>query len=134
MKIHTFKRAKKLKWGHVDLGITIGSLVFAKLNTTMLQFCTCSDKCNTELDCQDKSDEYNCDYLRFGNNYAKELIPRERSGKCPELPQKAFSRLPTPTSTHPTVFSRFRFLRLVLTTFGEFDSLDFVAPESLRLA
>ena len=36
-----------------------------------------SDKCNTEIDCADKSDEINCDYLRFGSNYAKELIPRE---------------------------------------------------------
>ena len=36
-----------------------------------------SDKCNTEVDCADKSDEINCDYLRFGSNYAKELIPRE---------------------------------------------------------
>ena len=36
-----------------------------------------SDKCNTEIDCDDKSDEINCDYLRFGSNYAKELIPRE---------------------------------------------------------
>ncbi len=40
-----------------------------------------SDKCNTEIDCADKSDEYNCDYLRFGDNYAKELIPRDTSGK-----------------------------------------------------
>ena len=29
----------------------------------------------------DKSDEYNCDYLRFGPNYAKELIPRDEAGE-----------------------------------------------------
>ena len=29
-----------------------------------------SDKCNTEMNCIDKSDEYYCDYLRFGENYA----------------------------------------------------------------
>ena len=39
-----------------------------------------SDKCNTEIDCADKSDEHNCDYLRFGSNYAKELIPRDEKG------------------------------------------------------
>eukprot|EP00094_Tigriopus_californicus_P006421 TCALIF_06184-PA protein Name:"Similar to GLRB Glycine receptor subunit beta (Homo sapiens)" AED:0.20 eAED:0.20 QI:0/1/0.66/1/1/1/6/0/430 len=40
-----------------------------------------SDKCNTEIDCKDKSDEYNCDYLKLGANYAKELIPRDEQGK-----------------------------------------------------
>lgn len=39
-----------------------------------------SDKCNTELDCYDKSDEYYCDYLRFSENYAKELVPRDETG------------------------------------------------------
>ena len=41
-----------------------------------------SDKCDTDFDCNDKSDEYYCDYLRFGENYAKELIPRDESGKA----------------------------------------------------
>ena len=37
-----------------------------------------SDKCNTEIDCKDKSDEHNCDFMFFGEqNYAKELIPRD---------------------------------------------------------
>ena len=40
-----------------------------------------SNKCNTEIDCADKSDEINCDYLRFGLNYAKDLIPRDESGE-----------------------------------------------------
>jgi hypothetical protein len=44
-------------------------------------FYFCSNKCNTEIDCADKSDETNCDYLRFGKSYAKELIPRDASGK-----------------------------------------------------
>ena len=39
-----------------------------------------SDKCNTEIDCVDKSDEYYCEYLRFGENYAKELVPRDETG------------------------------------------------------
>ena len=39
-----------------------------------------SDKCNTEIDCVDKSDEYYCGYLRFGENYAKELVPRDETG------------------------------------------------------
>ncbi len=38
------------------------------------------DRCNTEIDCSDKSDEYNCNYLNFGANYAKELIPRDEKG------------------------------------------------------
>ena len=32
------------------------------------------DRCNTEIDCTDKSDEYFCSYLEFGDNYAKEVI------------------------------------------------------------
>ncbi len=40
-----------------------------------------SNKCNTEINCKDKSDEYNCKYLRFGPNYAKELIPRDEKGE-----------------------------------------------------
>ncbi len=39
-----------------------------------------SSKCDTDFDCFDKSDEYYCDYLRFGENYAPELIPRDESG------------------------------------------------------
>lgn len=39
-----------------------------------------SQRCDTEIDCPDKSDEYNCNYLVFGPNYAKELIPRDREG------------------------------------------------------
>jgi len=39
-----------------------------------------NDKCDTDFDCADKSDEYYCDYLRFGENYAKELIPRDETG------------------------------------------------------
>jgi hypothetical protein len=38
------------------------------------------DRCNTELDCEDETDENTCDYLSFGVNYAKELIPRGTSG------------------------------------------------------
>lgn len=39
-----------------------------------------SNRCNTEIDCADKSDEYHCSYLNFGPNYAKELIPRDEEG------------------------------------------------------
>ena len=38
------------------------------------------DSCNTEIDCADKSDENTCDYLKYGRNYAKQLIPRDASG------------------------------------------------------
>jgi hypothetical protein len=34
---------------------------------------SCSSKCDTQIDCEDKSDEPNCDY----KNYAKELVPRD---------------------------------------------------------
>lgn len=40
-----------------------------------------SNKCNTEIDCPDKSDEHNCDYLKLDESYAKELIPRDDSGE-----------------------------------------------------
>ena len=44
-------------------------------------FSESSDKCNTEIDCKDKSDEHNCDFMFFGEqNYAKELIPRDEGG------------------------------------------------------
>jgi len=33
-----------------------------------------------QVNCRDKSDEINCAYLRFGDNYAKELIPRDQEG------------------------------------------------------
>ena len=46
----------------------------------LLIFFFYSDKCDTDFDCADKSDEYYCDYLRFGENYAKELIPRDETG------------------------------------------------------
>ena len=36
-----------------------------------------SKKCNTAVDCKDKSDEQYCDYLRIPPNYGKELIPNE---------------------------------------------------------
>ena len=36
------------------------------------------DRCNTEIDCEDKSDEFGCDYLRLSDTYSKELIPRDR--------------------------------------------------------
>ena len=39
-----------------------------------------SDKCNTELDCIDKSDETYCDYLKYGDDYAESLVPRDKSG------------------------------------------------------
>ena len=40
-----------------------------------------SDRCNNEYDCDDKSDEQNCKYLKFGEeSYVKELIPRDVSG------------------------------------------------------
>ena len=39
-----------------------------------------ANRCNTELDCADKTDEQYCDYLYFGPNYAKELIPRDEEG------------------------------------------------------
>ena len=32
-------------------------------------------KCDTDLDCADKSDESHCSYLILGNDYAKELLP-----------------------------------------------------------
>ncbi len=41
-----------------------------------------SNRCNTEIDCGDKSDEYHCSYLNFGPNYAKELIPRDEEGEA----------------------------------------------------
>ena len=39
-----------------------------------------SSKCDTEIDCDDKSDEHNCDYMKLPKNYAKELIPRDEAG------------------------------------------------------
>ena len=39
-----------------------------------------SDRCNTELDCADETDEQYCDYLSFGSNYAKESVPRDEFG------------------------------------------------------
>ena len=39
-----------------------------------------SDKCNIEVDCNDKTDEQNCKYLRLGSDYAQELVPRDKSG------------------------------------------------------
>ena len=36
-----------------------------------------SQKCNTAVDCRDKSDELYCDYLRIPPNYGKELIPND---------------------------------------------------------
>ena len=49
---------------------------------TLKTFLPFSSKCDTDFDCQDKSDEYYCDYLRFGESYAKDLIPRDESGKA----------------------------------------------------
>ena len=41
----------------------------------------CSSKCDTHLDCQDETDENDCDYLKMPKNYAKELIPGTVEGK-----------------------------------------------------
>ena len=32
-------------------------------------------KCNTEINCEDKSDEYNCQYIKLGSNYNKGILP-----------------------------------------------------------
>ena len=32
-------------------------------------------KCNTAIDCKDKSDEHYCNFLRFGGNYEKGQLP-----------------------------------------------------------
>ena len=42
-----------------------------------------SNKCDTDINCTDKSDESNCDYLILPKTYAKELIPR--GGKCKNM-------------------------------------------------
>ena len=39
-----------------------------------------SSKCDTNIDCEDKSDEINCAYMKLPDNYAKELIPRDPLG------------------------------------------------------
>lgn len=39
-----------------------------------------SARCNTAVDCNDKSDEYGCSYLRIGNDYSKTSIPRATGG------------------------------------------------------
>ena len=61
----------RLVWSILKINVTFQSIY---------QLIFYSDKCNTEIDCVDKSDEYYCDYLRFGENYAKELVPRDESG------------------------------------------------------
>ena len=37
-------------------------------------------KCNTEFNCKDKSDEENCDYMLFGEDYSKLRLPIDESG------------------------------------------------------
>ena len=37
-------------------------------------------KCNTEFNCNDKSDEENCDYMLFGEDYSKLRLPIDESG------------------------------------------------------
>lgn len=71
-------------------GLKVGSTLELTMSQCFPNMYTCnsgdciplSDKCNTEINCADKSDEYNCDYLRFGANYAKELIPRDEKGEA----------------------------------------------------
>ena len=57
------------------------SLVFLFEKYYWSRFFFHSSKCDTDFDCHDKSDEYYCDYLFFGENYAKELIPRDETGR-----------------------------------------------------
>ena len=38
-----------------------------------------SSKCDTNIDCEDKSDEINCAYMKLPSNYAKELIPERNT-------------------------------------------------------
>ena len=38
-------------------------------------------KCNTAIDCKDKSDEHYCNFLRFGGNYEKGQLPVYESGE-----------------------------------------------------
>ena len=37
-------------------------------------------RCNTELNCKDKSDENNCNYMIFGPDYSKRQLPIDESG------------------------------------------------------
>ena len=39
-----------------------------------------SSRCNSITDCADKSDEDDCDYLRFSPNYRNQLVPRNSDG------------------------------------------------------
>ena len=56
-----------------------GQCIFKKLcnDYNYSKFIHYSKKCNTAVDCKDKSDEQYCDYLRIPPNYGKELIPNE---------------------------------------------------------
>ncbi len=42
-----------------------------------------SFRCDTKVDCQDKSDELNCTYITIGPDYSKELMPRNSKSKKP---------------------------------------------------
>ena len=47
-----------------------------------MNFSKYSEKCDTDIDCKDISDEEDCDYLTLDEqrHYAKEMIPRGTSG------------------------------------------------------
>ena len=45
-----------------------------------LIFIFSSDKCDTKKDCQDYSDEINCDFVVLDKKYTKDLIPRDHTG------------------------------------------------------
>ena len=57
------------------IDLTISQCYPGKFTCDSGQCIQLEERCNIELNCEDKTDEYNCDKITTGNGYAKEQVP-----------------------------------------------------------
>ena len=82
---YSWKTGSKNSWCSKPEGFTTDltfSQCFPNKYTCDSGYCIpLHQRCNTELNCEDKSDENNCKYMIFGQDYSNRQLPIDESGE-----------------------------------------------------